>query len=181
MEVIVKGGKNIVISCIYRTPGSEFEPFIDHIENVLKQINTSKSIYLCGDFNIDVLKSAAHNFSKSFFDLLYSYGMFPMIDKPTRVTSYSATLIDNIFTNCFSNNSRSGILYNDITDHLPIFSSCAHKGISKTKVERFKYIRSVSNTNRENFKVDLCKVQWECVLEETNINAAYDAFIGVVV
>ena len=46
MEVIVKGGKTIVFTCIYRTPGSEFELFIDHIENVLKQINTSKSIYL---------------------------------------------------------------------------------------------------------------------------------------
>ena len=37
------------------------------------------------------------------------------------ISSQSATLIDNIFTNNFQP-SKSGIFINDISDHLPVFS-----------------------------------------------------------
>ena len=48
--------------------------------------------------------------------------MIPLITRPTRVTAYSATLIDNIFTNCFLHNILSGNILNDFTDHFPIFA-----------------------------------------------------------
>ncbi len=49
-------------------------------------------------------------------------GLYPVISKPSRITSHSATLIDNIFTNNIDDNSIfSGLLMNDITDHLPVF------------------------------------------------------------
>ena len=46
---------------------------------------------------------------------------FPLITRPTRITSNTATLIDNIFTNHLNNYSFSGLLFTDISDHLPIF------------------------------------------------------------
>ena len=48
--------------------------------------------------------------------------MFPLINKPTRISNHSATLIDNIFSNAFGINHNSGILVNGISDHLPIFA-----------------------------------------------------------
>ena len=33
--------------------------------------------------------------------LMYSNGFYPLISKPTRITSHSATLIDNIFSNAW--------------------------------------------------------------------------------
>ena len=51
---------------------------------------------------------------------LFSYGFFPHINTPTRVTGSTATLIDNIYTNEMSVNIEPGILINDISDHLPI-------------------------------------------------------------
>ena len=48
--------------------------------------------------------------------------MFSLINKPTRITNRSATLIDNIFTNAFEISHNSGILLNDLSDHLPIFT-----------------------------------------------------------
>ena len=55
--------------------------------------------------------------------MMYSYGMFPLITKSTRITTDSATLIDNIFTNnCFQVH-QNGILCTYISDHLPIFSA----------------------------------------------------------
>ena len=54
-----------------------------------------------------------------------SYMYVPLINRPTRVSPYSATLIDNTFTNAIdlveSNNCNNGILFNDLTDHFPVF------------------------------------------------------------
>ena len=51
---------------------------------------------------------------------MYSHAFTPLITKPTRVTSNTATLIDNILTNC-SRNSLNGIIILDISDHFPLF------------------------------------------------------------
>jgi hypothetical protein len=40
---------------------------------------------------------------------------------PTRITSNTATLIDDFFTNNIDNQFYSGLLFTDISDHLPIF------------------------------------------------------------
>ena len=55
-----------------------------------------------------------------YLDALYSDMFFPLIARPTRITSHTATLIENIFTNNFSDRSRSGLLFTDISDHLVV-------------------------------------------------------------
>ena len=50
-----------------------------------------------------------------------SYGLFSLITKPTRISHNSATLIDNIFTNCIHSELDAGIICSDISDHMPIF------------------------------------------------------------
>ena len=75
-----------------------------------------------GDFNLDLLNYDQHTKTQDFLDALFSYMMIPLITRPTRVTAYSATLIDNIFTNCFSHNILSGNILNDFSDHFPIFA-----------------------------------------------------------
>ena len=52
-----------------------------------------------GDFNIDLLKCDSSSYSHDFISSLQSCYVIPTIDKPTRVRSSSATLIDNIFIN----------------------------------------------------------------------------------
>ena len=43
------------------------------------------------------------------------------MDRPTHITVHSATLIDNIFTNSLLPQLCSGIILNDLSDHLPVF------------------------------------------------------------
>ena len=45
-----------------------------------------------------------------------------IITKPTRITSHSSTLIDNIFTNIHDYAHMSGIIMCDISDHFPVFT-----------------------------------------------------------
>jgi len=52
-----------------------------------------------GDMNIDLLKFEQHTKTGEYLDNLFSQGSLPLITKPTRVTSHSATLIDHIYTN----------------------------------------------------------------------------------
>ena len=69
---------------------------------------------MCGDFNIDLLKHESHKTIKQFLDTMHSLGLYPLIDKPTKIT--------DIFTNELHFNLTSGIMFNDISDHLPIFA-----------------------------------------------------------
>ena len=92
--------------------------------NVLEQIRQeSKIVYLMGDYNINLLNSDTHIPSGEFMDILYSNEFLPLISRPTRISTNSATLIDNIFTNNHDglNCSINGILVSDISDHFPIF------------------------------------------------------------
>ena len=73
-----------------------------------------------GEYNINVLNTGSHKPTDDFVDMMSCNGLFLLISKPTRITSATATLIDNIFTNNLEYNMVSGILYTDISDHLPI-------------------------------------------------------------
>ena len=50
-------------------------------------MNINKAIYICGDFNVDLLKNNIHTSTNTFLDMLYRLGMYPLISKPTRITS----------------------------------------------------------------------------------------------
>ena len=63
-----------------------------------------------------------HHSTGQFRDEMYSNMLLPLITRPTRITPHTATLIDNIFVNNFFVRSRSGLLFTDISDHLPVFS-----------------------------------------------------------
>ena len=52
-----------------------------------------------GDFNLNLLNNQNHNATGEFLDGLYSHLFFPLIKLPSRITSHTATLIDNIFSN----------------------------------------------------------------------------------
>ena len=46
----------------------------------------------------------------------------PLISRPTAITSNTATLIDNIFSNNLENHAFSGLFFTDLSDHLPVFT-----------------------------------------------------------
>ena len=75
-----------------------------------------------GDFNLNLLTHHSHVTTGEFLDVMFSRKFLPLITRPTRLTSHTATLIDNIFTNNIDDFVKSGFLATDISDHLPIFS-----------------------------------------------------------
>ncbi len=80
-----------------------------------------QTIYILSDINIDFLKYGNHSNTEDYLDMLFSYNLLPLITKPTRITDYTSTLIDHIYTNAPIHNTVSGICLVDISDHLPVF------------------------------------------------------------
>ena len=74
-----------------------------------------------GDINSDLLKVEENRHTNDIINYMFSSSFYPLISRPTRITSTSATLIDNIFVNSFEDNFTTGLLLTDISDHLPIF------------------------------------------------------------
>ena len=128
VELSINHKKNIIVSCVYRTPCSNVGDFNDYISELLDKVKCGKSHIFCGDFNINMLNYNTHKGTKTFVDIMFNNGLFPLINLTTRASSESSTLIDNIFCNILDN-SNSGVLVNDtISDHLPIFSQINYQG-----------------------------------------------------
>ena len=108
---------NVIISAIYRHPNMDLDEFHDiYLNHLLDKIpKESKSIFLLGDFNVD------HAAANKFLDCLSPHMFLPHVIQPTRITSNSKTLIDNIFSNIFGPDSVSGNLTATVSDHLPQF------------------------------------------------------------
>ena len=143
------------------------------LSNMLENIGDSPSI-LCGDLNIDVLKYNSCNSTNEYVNLLFANGFVQTINKPTRCTSSSATLIDHCLTNVLSNTYSSTILTTTISDHFPIIIKIK---ASKNKIEQkvLEY-RNFSLQNITNFKLMLQNENWQEVLNSSDTQSAYNAF-----
>ena len=119
---------------------------------IRKVSNPYKSMFLCGDFNLDLLKYNNNLPTKRFIDMMFSLGMFPLISKPSRITDVSATLIDNIFTNELTCTTTSGLLINDISDHLPVFAKCRYSCINRQVNKIRRLARTLYKDNIESLK-----------------------------
>ena len=115
--------KKIVIGVVYKPPQAPIGPFLDSLNEILNIVNKEqKETYIMGDFNLDLLRDERHLPTLNFINTMISYSFLPLINKPTRITSTTATLIDNIFcNNVHSNNFSNGVMYSDISDHPSIF------------------------------------------------------------
>ena len=133
-----------------------------------------------GDFNIDLLKYSIDNDVTDFVNTLFSNYCLPLITRPTRITNATTTLLDNIITNQFNKPVQSGLLYCDITDHLPVFQLTELNHQSKDgRVNSDVYVRSVSKESIAALKNDLGLYCWDNIYDMENVNEAYNYFESV--
>ena len=89
-----KMDKNMIVSVIYRPPNTETGVFVETINSFIEKIKPeNKYCYLMGDYNINILNFATCSATADFVDSMYSYGFFPLINRPTRIKTSSATII----------------------------------------------------------------------------------------
>lgn len=177
IEITSKTSKNVIVGVIYRPPGSNLNEFHDTLCHILDTIKSeNKYCYLIGDWNIDLLNYDCHTNTANWIDMMYSQGFTPLINRPTRITEYSATIIDNIFTNNLNDltNSLHGIFMTDISDHLPIFH--INKTCLDTHQELHILKRTFSIQNKKAFLNELKIHNWENICSIENSQSAFTQF-----
>lgn len=121
---------------------------------------------------MDLLKNKSNKQVSHFIDTFLSYSFFAVINKPTRITSSSATLIDNIFCNCVHNNNfLDGILCTDTCDHLPIFCT---KKVMQQREDNVTYIKKqiFNDNNTDKFKTLMSNIEWNSIIDITDCQQA---------
>ena len=178
IETVVHDHK-VVIGVVYKPPESNTDIFVAHFSDLMGVISKErKQCILMGDFNLDLIKVDIHNQTKDFVHSLYTNAFYPTISKPTRVTEHSATLLDNIITNITGYCINSGVLYNDISDHFPVFNVLQ---IDSKTTKTYEYIFKRMNTvqNIEKLNTELKNVNWDDVFIDENPDSAYDTFLSI--
>ena len=76
---------------------------------------------MAGDFNINSLNYSWNTIVHDFLNLAFHNSIFPVINRPTRVTKTCATIIEHILANSIIDSPlHSGIIKTDISDHFAV-------------------------------------------------------------
>ena len=156
-----RGGKKSTVGIIYRHPGETDIPFFQRkLAASLAKLNFKNSdYYLIGDFNVDSLSYDEVYNVKDFIDMMHSYSVINLINKPTRFPQGaqpgSPSLLDHFYTNQPNKVTNIGLLVNHITDHFPIVATIS---INSKKIHGNNinpYIRDFRNFDIESLNRSL--------------------------
>ena len=112
VEVIRPKQKNLIMGVLYRPPKQNLQDFIDGLDSFLVRTSKeNKACYLMADWNLDLMNHHEHDKTSEFLDIMFLRAFFPLISRLTRITSNTASLIDNIFTNEPTICAVSGLLF----------------------------------------------------------------------
>ena len=120
VEIINPKKSNFVIGSIYKHPNMDVTDFKNNYLSQIFEIvsKEQKQVFLLGDFNINLLNYNDHQPTNDFLGSLASNSFIPYVLHPSRITSHSKTLTDNIFSNFISPDIISGNITATISELL---------------------------------------------------------------
>ena len=173
------------MGCIYRHPSMDLTEFNEiYLSDLLEKLTKeNKTVFLLGDFNINLINYNSHNPTSNFVDSLASNSFIPYILQPTRVTTHSKTLIDNIFTNLISDDVISGNITSTISDHLPQFLIAPNIFGNQTSIKSNIYERDWSHFIQQEFVLDYFAIDWPNVLKisSENVDLSLEIFLEKII
>lgn len=178
---------SFVIGIIYRHPNSSIMDFCDSIDEIFLKLTTdNKRYFILGDINIDTSSASMSNNGNHYLNLLASHGVASLIDKPTRVTSTTATVLDHILTNETLISIKPGVLCYDLTDHYPVFIKLNCNQKTSSTATNVKLYRPLKHFNPSAFCNDL-EEKFEkffntnyLTISENNLNCLFDQFYSII-
>ena len=156
IEIMNPKKLNIIVGTIYKHPSMDLTDFnSNYLNNLLEKISKEqKFVFLLGDFNINLMNYNVHNPTNEFLDSLASNSFLPYTLQPTRITSHSKTLIDNIFTNIILPDSISGNLTTTTSDHIRQFLIVYNIFFNTRPNKSNIYEKDWPNFDQESFILD---------------------------
>ena len=163
------GGQKYVIAGVYRHPNGNVSHFASALDDALSKCDNNRTVIYAADSNINLInyeKSCTENFLTMMLDNKF----LPYITLPTRITDTTATCIDHIFVKyphkkSLSLDTDSGMLFCDVSDHLPCFISLKIPKFKKVRDRPF--VRLFGEKNSVNFKTRMLEFNWELLYQNS--------------
>ena len=180
IEITNPSKTSIIVGYNYRHPTMDLSEFNYYYLNPLleKLANEKKTVFLLGDFNVDLFKYEHHKATNEFLDSLSSNMVLPYIIQPTRITSHSKSIIDKSFSNYISQEIILGNLTSTISDHLPQFLIAPHifSNVPNKKSNIFEL--NWCKFNREEFILDYFAIDKPHIskLQNNDTNTSFQSF-----
>ena len=142
IKIYCKKKQEITIGVVYRHPNNNINTFTDQFSELLQNLSDEKhSLYITGDFNINVLDKTNKQIS-NYLSMTKSLNLHNFIKIPTRITKTSSTCIDHFYSNNKKSLYKKFILMDSISDHMPLL--CSIKIKCSTKKPEPKLVRNFS-------------------------------------
>ena len=113
-------------------------------------------------------------------DIFSEYGFAPLISRPTRITNHSASLIDHIFSNNCHTITQSGVITENLSDHLAVYVSIlmnpdkiTHKITADTTSHEQHFI---SDEKLADFRQEIASTDWTFLDEIYSADEKFEKF-----
>ena len=160
-----------VIGNVYRLPpynAEDLSAFTNEYSDLLNRLETrSKFVYICGDYNIDILKMFSNNNYNTFYENGISSSFAPKLTLPTRICDTTSTLIDNIYTNVLDKSHTSGLLIRPISDHQMHFCIMNENYMKPAIAQKYVEVEVFNVEAIENFKTEIANLEIHDKLDKT--------------
>ena len=160
IEIQSKNDKNSLVAVVYHHPRKKNDnKFLEYLTNTLsKKIRKEKkTVFITGDFNINLLNIDSDEYTEQFLNLLLSNFFQPHILQPSKIINNSKpSLINNIFLNSIDYETFSGNLVSKVSDHMPNVIFCKSMQLKSTKKNR-GFFRDYKDVNPDLYIRDLRK------------------------
>ena len=176
--------KSYIVGNFYRSPSYNASTLHDYLETLLSTLDRhgNKNITLGGDFNIDLCRYDHDNNCQALIDTATRHNYVQLINRPTRVTQHSATLIDHVYTNKVCDVVSTGVVTYDISDHLGIYVTIAlreHPGSIDHEYAKTVEANKINEENLAKFKELLRNESWDSVQDAQGSQNRYDKFMEI--
>ena len=133
---------------------------------------------MLGDFNFNLLHET--NAVKQWLDITENLNLKQLVQKPTRVTDTTRTLIDHAFSNVCENIAKVSVPIYAISDHFPV---CLTRKITqdfdKGPLHKFIHYRDTKSFNETAFVSELENQPWSVIDIFDNASDALGFFLDI--
>ena len=165
---------SFAVIVLYRPPSTN-DLFFNHFTDMLKKCD-AKEILLMGDFNINWFDK---NGRKKLKEITQKFNLTQMIDKATRITKTSQTLIDLVFTNKADRITKIYNLITGLSDHnLTLVARKLSKARYRNlhKIDSNEHVSYIPRKDYEVFNNEIRQSNWSETVNEKNCCAAAEDF-----
>jgi len=170
--------KSFIVGYVYRPPSSPAS-WNDEMECILEKLYCeNKEIILFGDINYNFCNSATSN--ATWNNIIDAFNMKQLVNRPTRVTPTSSTIIDHVYTNHPCNITDINVPVLSLSDHYPVCFT--RKANAKTKLKqgsshhKISY-RALANFDETNFLEELKVQPWSDIERHNDPDDGLNLFI----